>query len=110
MTLWVPIAIPPLTFLTVLVAAYALVPLACETQQHLSLHVLALAGVGVAGVGIALAWRGWRAAGLQNPGDEATQVVQARFIAVLGLTLSSLVALVILTFWIVLWIIPPCVR
>ena len=92
MRLWAALFVPPVAFLTVLSAAYALVPWACETQRHLSLHVVALVCLAITAGGMALAWRDWKEAGLEEPVDKSEHVVQARFIAVMSFMLSAVMS------------------
>jgi hypothetical protein len=110
MRLWPALLVPPIAFLAVLTAAYALVPWACETQRHFPLHLVSLACLAITGGGMALAWRDWRAAGVEEPDDSPGQAARDRFIAVLGLMLSCLMMLVTLMLWTTTFIIPPCVR
>ena len=110
MTLWPPLLVPPLVFLAVVSGAFALVPWACEKQQWLPLHVVALAGLAVTVGGIWLAWRDWRAAGLEEPSDKAERIVQARFLSALGLAISGISTFGMLMLWIVTYVVPPCFR
>jgi hypothetical protein len=110
MRLWPALFVPPLAFLSTLAAAYALVPWACATQRHFPIHLLALGCLAITIAGIVLALRDWRSAGLVEPDDGPDKAVQVRFIAVLALMLSGLIAVSTLTLWITTWIVPPCVR
>jgi hypothetical protein len=110
MRIWPPMFMPPLAFLTLLSVAYAAVPWACEHQHRAPLH--AMAGVTLAlALGLALlAWREWRAVGLERPDDRANRASWLRLLAVLGLMLSGLSALATIALWITQFVIPPCVR
>ena len=108
--LWPALLIPPLAFLTLLAGGYALVPWACDTQRHFPLHVTAVISLAIAMTGIVLAWRDWRSVGVKEPDDSSDALVRDRFVAVLGLLLSSLMTLTTLMIWITTLIVPPCVR
>jgi hypothetical protein len=110
MRLWPAIFVLPLVFLALLTAAYALVPWACETQQHLPLHAISAVSLAVGLGGVFLAWRDWRAAGVEPPDDGGDKIVETRFLAVMGLMLSALVSLTIAALWFTHFMVPPCVR
>lgn len=106
--LWPPLLVPPVAFLTLLSAAYALIPVACEAHSSLPLHLVAALSLAIALGGAALAWRDWRSAGVKAPHDQADKATQVRFLAVIGLMMSGLIALATVTLWIANFIIPPC--
>jgi hypothetical protein len=105
-----PIFIPPLAFLTLLSAAYALVPWACENQHRMPLHAAAAVGMALTAGGALMAWRDWREAGLDRPGVDPERSGWMRLACVIGLTVSSFFALATLALWITQFIMPPCVR
>lgn len=110
MRLWLPILITPLLALFQLSANYALVPLACAKQQHAAIHAVAATAFVLALAGIWIAWRAWRDAGTQSPGDYGDAASRRRFLAVVGMSLSTLMALSIAAQWLTSAFIPPCVR
>jgi hypothetical protein len=82
----------------------------CGHQYRFVLHLVALICLAIAAGGIALAWRDWRSACVVRPDDAADPAMQVRFISALGLGLSGLTALATVTLWVVVLILPPCVR
>jgi|SRR5689334_20516319 hypothetical protein len=110
MRLWPPVLIPPLAFLTLLSAAYALVPWTCEHQQRAPLHAITIVTLAIALGSMGLAWREWQSAGLEHPDDRGERVSWIRFIAVVGLCMSSLSLLATIGLWLTQFIMPQCVR
>jgi hypothetical protein len=110
MRLWISILITPLVALLQLSANYALVPLACEKQQHAPIHLIAGLSLVAALAGMWMAWTAWREAGVQSPGDYGDAYSRSRFLAVVGLSLSALMALTIVAQWLTAAFIAPCIR
>ena len=110
MRLWFPILVPPLVVLAQQSANYALVALECQNQQRLPIHLVTAAALIVALIGVALAWRGWKAAGVAAPGDSGDPQSRTRFLAIVGVSLSALMALVIVAQWLTVAFISPCIR
>jgi hypothetical protein len=108
--LWPPVLVPPLAFLTLLSAAFALVPWTCEHQQPAPLHAITIVTLAIALGGIALAWHEWRSAGLEHPDDRGERVSWMRLLAVVGLCISALFLLATIGLWITQFIMHQCVR
>ena len=109
MRLWFPILVTPIVTLTQLTANYALVPLACRTQQHLPIHLISAAAVAIAIAGVATAWSAWRAPQDDAVSDGATEAARARFLGTMGVVNSALMALTSLAQWLTAVFIQPCV-
>lgn len=110
MRLWIPILITPLIALLQISANYALVPLACEKQQHAPIHWVAAISLLAVAAGVWMAWSVWREAGVHSPGDWGDPLSRRRFLAVVGLSVSALMALTIVAQWLTAAFVPPCVR
>ena len=110
MRLWISILITPLIALLQQSTNYALVPLACEKQQHLPIHLVAGIALLAALVAVGMAWSAWREAGVQSPGDFGDSRSRTRFLAMLGMSLSALMALTIISQWLTAAFIAPCIR
>jgi hypothetical protein len=110
MRLSIPILVTPLIALAQQSANYALVPLACAKQQHLVLHIVFAASLALVIGATAMAWRVWREAGADAPGDHGDPASRTRFLAMLGIMVSALMALTILAQWLMAAFIPPCVQ
>lgn len=107
LALWPGLFVPPITFLGWLTAAYALVPLACATRQPGLLHVASAVALSLTLVGGLIAWRDWRAAGHVVAG-EGESGARSRFLALVGLLVSSMFALVLVAAWFTALVVPAC--
>jgi hypothetical protein len=110
MRYWPAIFVPPLTFLTLLSTGYAIVPWACEHQTRAPLHWISAIALVIALAGMALAWHDWRSVGLKRPDDKGERASRLRLLCVVGLMLSGLSTLAVLSLWLTQFVIPPCVR
>ena len=110
MKLWFPILVPPLAVLAQQSVNYALVALECQQQQRLPLHLVAAVGLLVALVGAAIAWGRWQETGIAAAEDCGDQTSRTRFLAIVGLSVSALMALAVAAQWLTAAFITPCVR
>jgi hypothetical protein len=108
LALWTGLLLPPVAFLLNLEVAYALVPTACSSGNRLLVHLVHLVCFGLAGFGGLTAWRCWKSSGEAWPGGAGGPLARSRFMAGLGLLVSSLFGLVILAQWIPSFILDPC--
>jgi hypothetical protein len=88
--------------------AYVMVPWACIHHGQVWIHVLGAVAVTVAASGAWVAWRAWKEAGSDAPGDGGGVVSSARLLAVGGLSMSALITLLIVMQWIGAFFISPC--
>ena len=101
---WAGLVVAPLAFLSLISAAYALVPWACATQQRWVLHagsattLVAIAAVGIGG------WQLYDGIGGRTSGIVGTQ----RLLAALSLGVSALSALATIALWLTAFAISPC--
>jgi hypothetical protein len=107
---WFPILVPPLAALVQQSANYALVALECEQQQRLPVHGVAAAALLITLTGVVVAWRDWSAAGVAAPADSGDVQSRARFLAIVGVSVSALMALAVAAQWLTTAFIAPCVR
>ena len=110
MKLWFPILVPPLAALAAQSVNYALVALECQQQQRLPLHLVAAVGLLVTLAGAALAWGCWRETGIAAPEDSGDYTSRTRFLAIVGLSVSALMALAVAAQWLTAAFISPCVH
>ena len=106
--LWTGLLVPPAAFLLNLELAYALVPTACSSRNQLLVHLVHLGCLALALFGGFTAWRHWKLTGETWPGGEGGRLSRSRFMAGLGLLISSLFALVIVAQWIPSFVLDPC--
>lgn len=110
MRLWPGLFVAPVAFLAELALAYALVPYACESQKHATVHIVQVLTLTIAVAAALYALREFRVAGRERPDDAADEATRNRFVALLGVLVSGTVSLALLAQWITTWVIPPCVR
>ena len=110
MKLWFPIIVPPLAALAQQSVNYALVAVECAQQQRLPVHLVAGAALLVALGGVVVAWRHWSEVGVAAPQDSGDQISRTRFLAIVGISVSGLMALAIAAQWLTAAFIEPCIR
>jgi hypothetical protein len=107
--LWAGLLLAPTAFLLNLEVAYAMVPTACASQNRLLVHLVHAVCLIIAATGGFFALRSWRAYGETWPGgEEGGPIARSRFMAGLGLLLSTFIVLVILAQWIPSFVLDPC--
>lgn len=110
MRLWPGVFVAPLAFIAELALAYALVPYACQSERHVTIHAVQVVTLIVA-IGAALfALREYRVAGGETPDDAGDKTTRDRFVSLIGVLVSVTISLALLAQWITTWVIPPCVR
>ncbi|WP_346797473.1 hypothetical protein R5M92_02070 [Halomonas sp. Bachu 37] len=93
--LWAGWLIGPLAWALHLVVSYVLLAWVCASGHHWILHAITLVTLAMSLAGVWLAWRQWSAAGRQWPGSGDRQMSRIRFMAIGGLILGVLSALLI---------------
>ena len=109
-TIWAGVFAGPLAWFASQQASYALVPWACHGGPLLAIHLTNLVALAVVALAGALAWRDWRRAGNDVSDEGAPPEGRARFLGLVGLTLSGLFGLVILAQTIGAFFFGPCQR
>jgi hypothetical protein len=105
---WPALLLGPLLALADQSLAYALVGWSCANQNVAVLHAVYAVSLVVALALTALAARDWLAAGPRLPDSSGDPVTRARFVALVGVMVGSLSALVIFGQWIAVWMLSPC--
>ena len=95
-TTWAGIFGAPLAWFASQQVSYALVPWACHGGPLIAIHLTNLVALALVVLAGALAWRDWRRAGRPGSDEAAAPEGRARFLALVGLTLSGLFGLAIL--------------
>ena len=108
LALWLGLLAAPLAWLVNLLLSYSLVLWACSTGRQYTLHLVTLAMLLLAAAGGVIAWRAWRQAGREWHNEAGGVLPRSRFMAALGVLLSSLFSLVILAQGIPSFILPAC--
>jgi hypothetical protein len=108
LVLWATWAIGPVAWTLHLMVSYLLVEWVCGTGNVWVLHGVTLATVLMAAAGGLIAWRQWTAAGRRWPGAGGDPASRTRFLAVGGLIISLLSALIILAEGIPNFILSAC--
>jgi len=83
---------------------------ACGRGHHEALHVTPLVCLVIAVAVGMVAYRDWTFAGRGVEDEEASVDTRSRFIALLGIGLSAISALVILAQWLAVFVFDPCMR
>jgi hypothetical protein len=114
---WPALLLAPLVALTQLSIAYSLVTPACAHQNHGTLHVVAALSLLLVIIMTALAWREWRGHAGSTAGSGAVPVSSAdgvgasqrpHFVALIGVLVGALSALVSIALWLPIWFLSPC--
>ena len=108
--LWAGVLAGPLATLTQLQVNYALVLWACAAGREWALHLVALLALLVAVAAGLLSLRNWRRAGTGWDDEGAGVMPRSRFMAVVGVLISGLAALVVVAQWIPIFVYGPCER
>ena len=83
---------------------------ACGTGKQLAMHVVPLVCLAVTlGVGL-LSWRDWDRVGRGVEDEAATVDARSRFLALGGMGISALSALLILAQWLAIFVFGACMR
>jgi len=106
MAQWASIIGSPTLFLLNLSLAYALVPVACQSQHSAALHIANGISLSLILMAIVLGWRAVRRA--DTAPAEAVEG-QPRFLAQLGIAISAICALAITLQWVAQGFLAPCV-
>lgn len=106
--LWAANLLGPLAVLACLEVSYMFADRACPTGDMLPVHLTALVGVLVASLGAAIGWREWRLWGAGHAGDDGGPEGRSRFLAMTGLLVSGVAALVIVAQWSATLFFHPC--
>ena len=102
------VLVPPLATLAGMEVSYALVGPACASGGSLALHLTRLVTlVVVVGAGL-VAWREWRAVGVERPGDGGSPGTRARFLSWVGVFAAGLFTLVVIAQWLATFFLSPC--
>src|SRR2546426_2864705 len=108
LALWLGLLTAPLAWLVNLLLSYTLVLWACSTGRQYTLHLVTLAMLLVAAGGGCMAWRAWRQAGREWHDEAGGVLPRSRFMAAMGILLSSLFVLVILAQGIPSFVLSAC--
>jgi hypothetical protein len=107
---WFPIFVPPLVALAQQSINYALVAAECAQQQRLPVHAVAAVALAITLIGVASAWRDWRAVDVKGLPRSGGPETNPRFLAIVGVAVSAMMALAVIAMWLTAAFIPPCVR
>jgi hypothetical protein len=106
--LWAANLLGPIAALAGLEVAYIFADRACATGDMVPVHLTWLASLLAAACGGWLGWREWRRWGGSHAGEEAGPGGRSRFLALLGMLLSALTALVVAAQWSAAFVFHPC--
>src|ERR1043165_2807828 len=92
--LWAGLLVGPIVMLVQLQTNYALVLWACNTGHEWVLHLVSLLALLITMAAGLLAWSNWRRAGAEWDDEGAGVIPRSRFMALVGVLISGLIALV----------------
>jgi hypothetical protein len=98
----------PAAALADLQMAYMLVAPSCEAGSRLPLHLVHAAMFAVALAGLACGLVVWRRSGAGALHTDGGRLARTRFLAVLGILLSALFAVVVVAQWVGDFVLSPC--
>lgn len=102
------VLVPPLATLAGMEVSYGLVGPSCTSGNTLALHLTRLVTLLVVlGAGL-VAWREWRAVGVEHPGDGGGPGTRARFLSWVGVFAAGLFSLVVIAQWLAGFFLSPC--
>jgi hypothetical protein len=108
LTQWLGLALAPAAFAVHLQIGYSLVPWACLRQNSVWVHVSGALSVALALLGVWFAWRAWHDNGGGDPTEKYGAEPRARFLGVMGVTTSAVLALILAAQWAAVFVISPC--
>ena len=106
--LWTSNLLGPVAALAGLEIAYIFADRACVTGDMLPVHLTWLASLLLAVLGGWLGYREWRRWGGSHAGEDAGLGGRSRFLALMGMLLSAVAALVIAAQWSAAFLFHPC--
>ncbi len=106
--LWTGLLLAPVAFLGSLEFGYLLVHRSCLGDSLLPVHAVHAAFLLLALAGSFVAWRSWRADGVERQSSADGQVARHRFLAGLGVMMSALFVLSLIALWIPSFALHPC--
>lgn len=83
---------------------------ACGTGKQLAMHVVPILCLAVALGAGALAWMDWGRVGRGVEDESATIDARSRFLAICGMAVSAMSALIILAQWLAIFVFGACMR
>ena len=111
--MWFGLLAGPIAWSLRLLIGYPLVPVACEQGTSILLHLVSAGFLLVTLAGAVVAWWSYRQARDETrtarEGADAWTVERTRFMALLGLLVSGLFALVIVAEWLTVFFTDPCI-
>ena len=107
---WVGVLAAPVALAAQLQINYMMATWACVNGNAWAMHLVSALAVAVAGAGILLSRRNWRAAGEEWPSTEGGSIARSRFLGAVGTLLGVVILVVILALWLTIVVMGPCVR
>src|SRR5947209_17071091 len=105
--LWLGMAAGPIGWVLAFGGVYALSAKLCE-QRTGQLHGMILIGLIVAGFGVWLAWKNWKAVGGALSPKDAGALARSRLLSSVSLMGNCLLTAAILTQWMAVALLSPC--
>ncbi|HWQ36670.1 MAG TPA: hypothetical protein VNQ79_27815 [Blastocatellia bacterium] len=110
LALWAGLLAGPLAWALAQQVGYLFVTLDCSYEKTLLLSPVMLVALLMAASGALISWRNWQRAGGELPDEGGTVISRSRFMAVVGLLLSSLALLLVIAEWLPVFFYRQCQR
>ncbi len=94
--LWTGVLTGPIVWMISFGANWVLVPWACTLGWMPALYIVTVVALIIVAASGLLAWREWREAGRELPGEGGSPIARARAMAISGIALSAMFFLVII--------------
>jgi hypothetical protein len=108
--LWAGVLVAPMAFLSHMQVNYTLTQRLCPGGRTVILHMVTLLFLLITAGCILIAWRSWQRAGKGLPDESDDQQTRNRFLAIVGMMISTLSFLIIVAQWIPQFVFNPCQR
>jgi small-conductance mechanosensitive channel len=95
--LWTGILAGPIAWAIDLTSSYAIVQWTCSSQHTFVLHLVTLAALAITAIGAAAAFTGLQRAPEEATDDGPRPIDRGRFMALLGLLISAMFALLVIS-------------
>ena len=108
--LWTGLLLPPLVWGAQLELVYLLSDYGCLKGSFLPIHLVSVAALALTIIGGLLSWHHWMKAGGEWKSETAGSLPRSRFIAILGVLLAAVSALLVIGTWMPALTGVPCVK
>ncbi|MFN7945046.1 MAG: hypothetical protein U0Z53_06820 [Blastocatellia bacterium] len=110
LALWAGLMAGPVAWALAQQVGYLFVTLDCSYEKMLMLSPVMLLTLLIAAAGALISWRNWQRAGGELPDEGGSVISRSRFMAVVGMLLSSFALLLVIAEWLPVFFYRQCQR